>query len=492
MHSPYNPSDWARLIPNIQDIVRQMELTPILSVGITPYTRIIPAFFLKNYSIYTVKRSSDVADMEKVLRMYVLEDKFPDIATRVHGTGYLIGNHTFQAFVKSRRPAAKLMFYTMTDKIVNDLDRLKISWIGNHPSMFEDVMLKGSFRALVKDLGLPTLPSVEYTRDELFASTYADVSRVLGGSFVVQRADKEVGGNEGTFFIHTDADFDHCLAALTPDTSFTRVVVTRFIKGWSTSMLGCVMQDGVLSGPLQLQLIDVPQSLHGVAPNGIFFGNDLGFNEWSEETESVAQTIVERIGEHLRASGYRGIFGIDMLYDTETGEIFPNECNPRFTGSLVLHSLMMLEQKTPPLEFFHLMAHLGISTAGLDYAKINEALKTRTPCAHIAFSPKGITSMQLPLPAGVYNFNPTSNEPLTYKGPGVSLADLRDEGDFMLIDTVPSLGASIEQQVPRLFKFIFPRSIAKSSYEIDDTAGYLVERFAAELLTAAQNKTPKS
>jgi len=492
MRSPYNPARWAQLIPNIQNIIAQMELIPILSVGITPYTRIVPAFFLKNYSIYTVKRSSDVDAMEKVLKMYVLEDKFPDVAARVHGTGYLIGNHIFQAFVKSRKPAVKLLFYTMTEKIVGDLDRLGISWIGNHPSVFEEVMLKGSFRSLVKQLGLPSLPSVEYAREDFLTKPFEELSKTIGGSFVVQRADKEVGGNEGTFFIHNTSDFQRCIKILDSDTSFARVVVTRFIEGWSTSMLGCVMPEGVLSGPLQLQLIDVPQALHGVAPTGVFFGNDLGFRQWSDETEATAQTIVETIGEHLRAKGYKGIFGIDMLYDTKTGEIFPNECNPRFTGSLVLHSLMMLQQETPPLEFFHLMAHLGISSADLDFANINAALKTRTPCAHIAFSPRGITSMELPLPAGVYRYDATASEPLTYQGPGTSLADLKNENDFMLIDTVPSLGASIEQNVPRLFKFIFRRSIAKSSYEIDETAGYLVERFAQTLLEAAQNKNPKS
>ena len=98
--------------------------------------------------------------------------------------------------------------------------------------------------------------------------------------------------------------------------------------------------------------------------------------------------------------------------------------------------------------------------------------------------------MELPLPAGVYSYDPSADDPLTYKGPGTSLADLKNDNEFMLIDTVPSLGGSIEQSVPRLFKFIFPRSIASSSYEIDKTAGYLVERFANTLLEAVQNKNP--
>jgi len=488
MRSPYHHSQWRHLIPHIDVLIQNIEKTPILSVGITPYTRIIPAFFHKKYSIYTVKRSSDVDSMEKFVPMYVLEDRHPDIAKRVHGTGYLIGNHAFQAFVKSRREPVHLMFYTMTEKIVADLERLNIPYVGNHPNTFQDVMLKGSFKTLVRELGLPTLPSLLCTREEFFAKTFENISRELGGSFVVQRADKEVGGNEGTFFVHDDADFRRCQKTLSADTTFNQVVATRFVEGWSTSMLGCVMAQGVLSGPLQLQLIDVPEALHTVPPNGIFFGNDIGFKEWGKDTEAAAQTAVERIGAHLGNHGYKGIFGIDFLYDKASGEIFANECNPRFTGSLVLYSLMLLENKVPPMEFFHLLAHLT-PDAQFDFEAINAALKVRTPCAHIAFSPRGITSMELPLQAGVYSYNPQGPD-LSYKGPGISLADLKGENDFLIIDTVPSFGAAIEQNVPRLFKFIFPRSIARSSYQIDERAGFLVKQFAAKLLKAAKNKNP--
>jgi D-alanine-D-alanine ligase-like ATP-grasp enzyme len=486
MQSPYSPRDWQHLIPDIERVITEMEKTSILSVGITPYTRIIPSFFLKNYSIYTVQRSSDVDIMEKFVRMHVLQDHHPEIAKKVHGTGYLIGNHMFQAFLKSRKVPPKLMFYTMTDKIVESLDKLGISWIGNNPDTFRNVMLKGPFKQLIRDLGLPIPPSKVYPRAEFFECTYQEVTEECGGSFVVQRADKEVGGNEGTFFIHDDADFRRCLSMLSKDTSFEQIVATRFIEGWSTSMLGCVMPQGILSGPMQLQLIDVPEALHGVPPNGVFFGNDIGFAQWPPETEARAQEAVDKIGAHLKVNGYKGIFGIDFLYDKSTGEIFANECNPRFTGSLVLYSLMLLEAKVPPMEFFHLMAHLDIDSF-FNFDKVNEALKVRLPCSHIAFSPKGITSMELPLKAGVYSYDPLKPE-LSYKGAGISLHDLKSKNDFMLIDTVPSLGGPIEQNVPRLFKFIFNRSVAKSSYEIDEAAGFLVKQFANKLLKAVQNK----
>ncbi len=484
--NPYRFAEWKRLIPDIDAVISQMEQTPILSVGITPYTRIIPSFFLKNYSIFTVKRSSDVDVMEQLFPMHVLEDRYPDVAKRVHGTGYLIGNFAFQAFLKSRRITPTLVFNTISEKTIEELEQWKIPWIGNAPETLSSVMLKGPFRELLRKLDLPSLPSKTVSREEFLASPFESLWQEFEGAFVVQRADKEVGGNDGTFFIHTSADFERCTSLLSADTRFESVLVSAFVDGYSTSALGCVMKEGILAGPVQLQLIDVSESLNGGHPAGCFFGNDMGFHPWGEHIEKTAEDVVKGIGEHLKGQGYRGIFGIDFLYDKKRDKIFPNECNPRSPGSTTLYSLMLLELGLPPLEFFHLMAQLDIASS-FNFEEVNKTMKTRLPCSHIAFSPKGITSMELPLLAGIYEYDPKIPS-LDYKRPGISLADIQNEREFLIIDTVPSLHDSIEQNVPRLFKFIFKRSIAKSSYEIDAEAAFLVRRFAAILLEAVEKK----
>jgi len=461
-----------------------MNAIPIMSVGITPYGRITPSFFLSNYSIYTINRSSDVENIEPFFNIYVLEDFFPKIAERIHGTGYLVGNHAFQNFIKTRRTLPKLQFQTISEKAIGDLDKLGISWIGNAPATFEEVAYKSSFRDLIKKLGLPSIVSKTVTREGFLASSFEKEWAEYGGAFVVQRGDKEVGGNEGTFFIKSSEDFERCISSLAKDEGFKKLVLTPFIEGHSTSMLGCVLPQGTLTGPLQLQLIDVPQSLQDVPASGIFFGNDLGFKDWGDDIEKTAQTIVEGVGKYLGGKGYRGVFGIDFLYDKARNEIYANECNPRFTGSLLLHSLSLLESRVPPLEFFHLLSHLGIESA-FDFDTVNKELKTRNEYSHISFSPRGIMKMGLPLLAGIYSYD-EANSNLEYVGPGISLADIKDKNQFLIIDTVPKQGKSVEQNIPRLFKFIFPYSIAKSSHEIESRAALLVDRFAKSLIKASQ------
>lgn len=473
-------------MPDIESVVAQIEQHALIAVGITPYTRIIPGFFLKNFSVYAIKNSSDTDIIKQHMRVHILEDYQPALAKRVHGTGYLVSNHAFKAFLASRKTPPTIILNTISERTADELAQTGTKWIGNHPNTFADVAHKGVFRELIKKLGLPSLQSDVYTKEEFFASSWDTLQEKYTGPFVVQRADKEVGGNEGTFFVHNATDFTGCIEILKKDEQFGSILLSPFVNSHSTSMLGCTMEQGVLTGPLQLQLIDIPQALNGLPPNGIFFGNDIGFHPWDDTIEQQAQKIVEAVGTHLREQGYKGVFGIDFLYDKKRNTIYPNECNPRFTGSLMLYSLMLLQEKIPPMELFHLMAHLHIES-NFNFDQINRALKTRTSVSHIAFSPRGITSMKLPLLAGVYEYNSTTPS-LEYKRPGISLADIQNDTEFLLIDTVPTMGSRIEQAVPRLFKFIFPKSIAKSSYEIATDAGFLVERFARVLREAVGEK----
>ncbi len=358
--SPYGPHQWRHLIPNIDSLIEQMERVPILSLGITPYTRMIPGFFLKNYSIYVPQRSSDVDVMERYVRMHVLEDRDPKLAAKVHSTGYLLNSYAFKNFLASRRGPVILMLNSVNEKSIESAAALGCRLIGNPASTIERVTLKGDFRALVRERGLPSLPSATYERDAFLTMSFQKLWDANDGAFVLQRADKEVGGNEGTFYIHTEEDFIRAMEAFAKDDTFAQMLVTPFIEGYSASMLGCVLPEGILSGPLQLQLIDVPESLHGVEGNGMFFGNDLGVSPWGTNSEKTAQEVVESLGEFLRGQGYKGVFGIDFLYDKNRDALYPNECNPRFTGSLALYSLMLLDENVPPLEFFHLLAHLDV------------------------------------------------------------------------------------------------------------------------------------
>jgi predicted ATP-grasp superfamily ATP-dependent carboligase len=471
---------WQSVVPRLKDVLRQMERKTIIALGIAPYPRIIPSLFLQNYLIYSVKDTADLDVLRSYAKIFCLEEKFPKVAPKIQSTNYLLGNYAFQAFLKSRRAPFRLMFYQTTPPIVKKLEEQKIDWIGNRPESFNDVLLKVNFRNILKKLKLPHLEDWRMPREKFLSKTFEEIYRRWERPVVVQRADFDAAGEQGTFFIRKEVDWQTMQQILSQDTRFKEIQISPLIEGFSVSMLGCVTHLGVLTSPLQLQLIDVPEALCGQFPTGVFLGHDWGFRKWSSQTEITAQKIVELVGEFLAGKGFLGIFGIDFIYDHKTAKIFPLECNPRFTGALPVHSLMITAQsEVPPLEFFHLMAHLEIKEQ-FDFDTVNEKLKERLPVSHVSLIPKGVYEMKLPLKAGIYSFSP-KKKVLTYKRPGAFLWELKDSSEFIMIDSIPRQGSHPIQNVPRLFKLIFPRSIAYSSSAVEPEVGELISTLSTAL-----------
>ena len=474
-------NSWRKVFPQIRTILGKMQEKTIITLGIAPYPRIIPALFLKNYIIYSVKDTADLDVLRSYAKIFCLEEKFPKFAPKIRSTNYLLGSYAFQAFLKSRRVPFRLMFYQTTPPIVKKLEEQNIDWIGNRPESFQDVLLKANFRKLVKKLNIPSLEDWKINREIFLAKNFDVLYKKWGCPFVVQRADFDVSGEQGTFFIKEEKDWKEMHQILSQDTRYKEIQISPLIEGFSVSMLGCITHLGTLTSTLQLQLIDVPEAIHNQLPTGIFLGHDWGFRKWNLKTENTAQKFVEEIGGFLAKKGFLGIFGIDFIYETKTEKLYPIECNPRFTGALPIYSLMTTYlNKVPPIEFFHLMAHLNLKYY-FNFELVNKQLKERLPLSHISLSPKGIYELKFPLKSGIYTFSPEKGT-ITYRRKGAFLWDLKDDCEFILIDSVPRLNGRIIQNVPRLFKLIIPRAIARSSAEIDQEAGILVKTLSTILL----------
>lgn len=464
---------WRSVVPELEKVLNKMNEKTIIGIGSLPYPRIMPALFLKTYQIYCV---ADVADND-VLRHYTnifsMAEREPKVAQKVQSTNYLLGNYLFQSFLKSRRYPFKLYLQQTTPPIIKKLEELGVEWIGNDPTIVEEIKLKATFRQLLKKLNLPHLPDHQIPREKFLAMTWADLEKLWNKAVVIQRGDKEVGGVQGTFFVKNESDWKFAHERLVQDKDWQLAQVSPFVQGQSVSMLGCITPLGVLTSALQLQLIDVPEALAGAAATGQFLGHDWAFTNWPPSVEAQAQTIMESLGAYLAKHDFKGIFGIDFMYDSTSHELFPTECNPRSTGALPLHSLMIYGlQRVPPLDFFHLMAHLNIHEF-FDFAVVNRELKKRFPLAHISLVPFGLPKFNISLEAGIYTYNQTKNE-IHFKATGAFPWHIQEPNDFLIIDSIPRPSTTINQNVPRLFKLIFHRQIAESSYKVDEQTAAII------------------
>ncbi len=168
--------------------------------------------------------------------------------------------------------------------------------------------------------------------------------------FVLQFNHSHTG--EGTYIINTINEFTD-LKNLFPKRD---VRLTRFIQG-PVFTLNTVVGKHFEYGNISYQIT-------GLAPF-----TDLPFatigNDWKlprsilteQEREKIAH-IARRVGERLQKQNWKGLFGIDVIQDSKTRDIFLLEINARQPASTTLESILQDKQSPSIQTIFekHLLA----------------------------------------------------------------------------------------------------------------------------------------
>ncbi|MBI4138400.1 MAG: hypothetical protein HY482_02315 [Candidatus Wildermuthbacteria bacterium] len=492
MHSNL-PSSWQRIVPNLKETLSLMQEKTLIGFGMVPYPRVVPSFFLQNYTIYTAKDTADV----DILRAYgyssifCMEEKFPKAAEKIHSASYLLGNYAFHAFLKSRKMPVRLLLHRITPDIVKKLEEQNIEWIGNKPETFQAVWLKTDFHNLLGSMHLPNMGSMRVPREQFLAYTFQQFIDQHKMPFLVQRAFSNTGIEQTPFIIQNEDDWEDMMTALSLNQKFEEVHITRILQGLTLFMAGCVTRQGILSSSLQLQLMDIKETLAGKEPGGLQVGHDLGFCSWEENIELAARNIVEKTGETLAKNGYKGIFGVSFMYDQKTKLIYAKECVPQSPEDLHIYSLGILgERETPPMDFFHIAEHLA-GEYRFDFNSANTALQKRVPISHIFISREGVYKMNIPLRPGIYSFNAEHKE-LTFQREQAFPWEIKNDSEFLMLDSMPRPGKPVIGNVPSLFKLIFRQSIATSSETLRPHIAEIISTISAGLRKDQQTPDPKT
>ncbi len=123
------------------------------------------------------------------------------------------------------------------------------------------------------------------------------------------------------------------------------VRVLTYIEGPTFTNNNVVWGKKVLSGPLNYQIT-------GLSPftNRPFatIGNDWQIPNkiLTKEQKKNYYTLATKVGEKLAASGWKGLFGIDVVVDEKTGKIYLIEVNARQPASTTCESLLQKENET--------------------------------------------------------------------------------------------------------------------------------------------------
>ena len=193
---------------------------------------------------------------------------------------------------------------------------------------------------LAERAGIPCVPYVLSA-----VENYSHLRRIaahLGPDLVVQMPHGY--GGETTFFISSNSHFEEHQHLIT---NGEEMRIMKRIDCISTGLEGCITRYGIVTSPLLLELINIPElNLY----SGGWSGNQLSPDAFPQSIVTAAQDYAIRMGNQLQQVGYRGYFEIDFLIDKEQNMLYLGEINLRFCGftSMLAYALLS-QQETPPV-----------------------------------------------------------------------------------------------------------------------------------------------
>lgn len=243
----------------------------------------------------------------------------------------------------------KIMYFKPSVKLDDLITKNGFIPIGNNAEindLFEDKVKFASFaqRENLKDY------LVQFSLGILGELKYEKLSQSLGDLLVVQFGHGWAG--KTTFIIKNKKDFE-LLAQKFP---FTRVKVSKYVRGFAVLNNGCIYKDKVLVGPTAVQIDGI--SILSQNPQ-MTCGRQWPAKFLSQSQEKEITDISNKVGIAMSRSGYGGFLGFDFLVEESTGRVYLSEANARMTASSAFYTLLEIGEEKIPLLSFHLAQFLG-------------------------------------------------------------------------------------------------------------------------------------
>lgn len=256
---------------------------------------------------------------------------------------------------------------------------------------------KANTNRLAEIAGVPCVPYVLSV-----VADYAHLRRLsahLGTHLVVQMPHGY--GGETTFFISDEADFEKHQDCIT---NGEEMKIMKRIDCISTGLEGCITRYGIITAPLLLELIGIPElNLY----SGGWSGNELFFDAFPASTLLLAQNYAVKMGEQLRQVGYKGQFEIDFLIDKATNILYLGEMNLRFCGFTPMVAHIPMIQEDAPLFLFHLAEWLDICYE-IDIESLNQRwlIPSQRDSLSLLYMHNVLEAQMTAIQSGVYRMNP--------------------------------------------------------------------------------------
>ncbi|MCP3868542.1 MAG: ATP-grasp domain-containing protein [Gammaproteobacteria bacterium] len=216
---------------------------------------------------------------------------------------------------------------------------------------------------LGNEAGVSSVPNVLGRATDYKALNKLAKKAKLGSDLVVQTPYGDSGRT--TFFINSEDDWDKHASNLIDE----KLKVMKRINHMPGTVEAVATRHGTLSGPMMTDLTGYPE----LTPyRGGWCGNDIFPGAIPKKSRTKVRNMVRALGDRLYQEGYRGCFCVDYLMDSDTGEVYLSEVNPRISGASPPTNLITSTYGGVPLMLIHMLEF-----ADVDYTFDIEAVQTR-------------------------------------------------------------------------------------------------------------------
>jgi len=205
---------------------------------------------------------------------------------------------------------------------------------------------------LANEAGVPSAPNMV----DVEASNYQELQALaaekkLGDKLVVQTPYGDSG--KTTYFINNQQDWDANVDKILGE----KLKVMKYINHIPGTVEAVATRCGTLVGPLQTDITGYQE----LTPyKGGWCGNDIFPEILQGPQRDKIISMVKAMGDKLYETGYRGTFCFDYLVDTDDGEVYLGEINPRISGASPLTNLVTSKYGGIPLMLFHLLEFMDV------------------------------------------------------------------------------------------------------------------------------------
>ena len=397
----------------------------IAGIGLVPWTRLGPERWLKDYKIASLY-GVDAALVPHLPGVLCLSDRGSVPALPKLNTAALLATPEFRSILENELAGYTFLPYKSVT-IPAALQHRKFLMVApEFTTFFEN---KVAFRELFDQKLL--FPNYVIRERAALGRDETSYRELLGGrnGFVMQ--DEQLSGGKGTFIVKDYASYTNALESLDKMSKHPRVVVSDLVENpRERSIQACVTNAGVVTGPLQRQLVRNPLLANMRVPDGDkWCGAQIYADDQNTETHRQATAAAQVVGEELAQRGYRGIFGIDFLLAADN-TLYVIETNPRITGVTPLLAALYEPDEAVPFYLLHILA-LGeydyeITDTSANFEKDGALLMLHS------LEDKEMRIVDMPK-SGTYRID---NGTLVRVADTMSLADLK-EGEWLLQEYLP-------------------------------------------------------